>query len=242
MKSLKTLLVLLVSAAITFAQVPCTSITTVNNIQLYNWQEQHDPGTGGSATGTNIVNGNEKEFSMSYSDYGGELYHTTFGSDTKAVNFVYDAQVYIKDNAEDIANLEFDMNQVLSNGYTVIYGFQCDGWSGTWDYTVNKGTPQKPIDTWVHSNVSCTRPRNWEPDTWHTIEIAYHRSNDNLGNVTYDYVTFDGVKSELTKATGNSAFALGWSSVLLTNFQIVGVLPSDGSADVLLNNVSVSRW
>jgi hypothetical protein len=40
-----------------------------------------------------------------------------------------------------------DMNQVMPNGQIVIFGFQCDGWSGTWDYTANKGTLEKPIDT-----------------------------------------------------------------------------------------------
>jgi hypothetical protein len=46
-----------------------------------------------------------------------------------------------------IANLVMDMNQVMPNGQIVIFGFQCDGWSGTWDYTANKGTLEKPIDT-----------------------------------------------------------------------------------------------
>ena len=32
------------------------------------------------------------------------------------------------------------MNQTMENGQTVIFGFQCDGYTSTWDYTRNAGT------------------------------------------------------------------------------------------------------
>ena len=45
----------------------------------------------------------------------------------------------------------------MPNGDTVIFGFQCDGWDGTWDYTENAGTPTAPIDHWVNSSAALQR-------------------------------------------------------------------------------------
>jgi hypothetical protein len=65
-------------------------------------------------------------------------------------------------------------------------------------------------------------------------------SRDDAGNVTYKSVWLDGVQQSL-KATVPSAFALGWGSTLLTNFQVDG-LGASGSATVYLDNLSVYRW
>jgi hypothetical protein len=119
----------------------------------------------------------------------------------------------------------------------VIFGFQCDGWSGTWDYTLNAGTPQSPKDQWLHSTASCN-PRNWSTNTWHRVQISYSR--DNSGNVTYKSVWFDGVQQDIY-ATVNSAFALGWGPALLANFQVDGIGLS-GSSTAFLDNVTVYRW
>ena len=127
-----------------------------------------------------------------------------------------------------------DMNQVTANGQTVIYGVQCDGYAGTWDYTENTGTPTAYVDHWVNSSVACN-PRNWSVNTWHHVQIAYSR--DNSGNVTYQYVTLDGVQSSIN-ATVPSSFALGWSSVLLTNFQIDGL--GSGTNTVYLDQLTIS--
>src|SRR5664279_1940977 len=110
-----------------------------------------------------------------------------------STHFVYDAQLWIT-NPAAIANIEMDMNQVIANGNTIIYGVQCDGYSGTWDYTVNAGTPASPIDTWKHSNATCPKPSTWAPNTWHHIQIAYSR--DSSGNVTYQSVVLDGAESD----------------------------------------------
>jgi hypothetical protein len=59
--------------------------------------------------------------------------------------------------------------------------------------------------------------------------------------VTYQSVVLDGVQSDLVGATGNSAFKLGWGSVLLTNFQIDG-LGSSGSTTAYVDNLTVYRW
>jgi hypothetical protein len=129
------------------------------------------------------------------------------------------------------------MNQVLANGQTVIYGFQCDGYSSTWDYTGNSATPAAYVDHWLHSTAACN-PRDWTTDTWHHLQITYSR--DDAGNVTYQSVWFDGAEQDIN-ATVPSAFALGWSSVLLTNFEVDGV-GAAGSSSVYVDNLTVSRW
>jgi Bacterial Ig domain len=217
--------------------------TSVSNIEsLTSWKAQNDPATGGSTSGTtNLVNspslnGSARVFNTSFSNSGGELYHISFADDVKAYNFLWDGWVYFTNSASNIANLEIDMNQVMANGQTVIYGFQCDGYSGTWDYTKNAGTPTKYNDTWVHSSAPCN-PRNWTRNTWHHVQISYSR--DDAGNVTYHSVWLDS-KEQKIDAKVPSAFALGWGPVLLTNFQIDGL--GSGSNTVYLDNLTISRW
>jgi hypothetical protein len=164
-------------------------------------------------------------------------YHVSFGDNTAATHFVYDAWVYLTNSAGAIANLEMDMNQVMPNGQTVIYGFQCDGYSSTWDYTANAGTPQKPSDAWRHTSVACN-PRTWTRNAWHHVQIQYSR--DSSGHVTYSSVTLDGAKHSIN-ATVPSAFALGWAPTLLTNFQVDG-LGSGGTATVYLSDLTITRW
>ena len=130
------------------------------------------------------------------------------------------------------------LNQVMANGQTVIIGFQCDGWSGTWDYTANKGTPEVPVDTWIHSKAGCN-PHQWSTNTWHHVQVSYSR--DDSGNVTYKAVWFDGAESVLN-ATVPSAFALGWAPTLLTNFQLDGYLATSGTATAYVDDLTVYRW
>lgn len=183
------------------------------------------------------LSGSARQFSTTFSNYGDERYAVSFGADPNATNFLYDGWVYLVSPSSDVANLEMDTNQVLTNGQTVIYGFQCDGYSGTWDYTENTGTPQAPNDVWVHSSAACN-PRNWATDTWHHVQISYMR--DDSGNVTYNTVWLDGTAQTLN-VTVPSAFALGWASTLLTNFQVDG-LGSSGSSTVYLDNLTIYRW
>jgi hypothetical protein len=212
---------------------------------LKNWKAVNDTATGsGGASGTmSLVNapslsGNTRKFTTSYSNYSGERYDVSFGDDTMSTNFVYDAWLYIPSPSTSIANIEMDMNQVMRNGETVIFGVQCDGWSGTWDYTANAGTPAKPTDEWVHSKAACN-PRNWSTDTWHHVKIVYSRGNS--GNVTYESVTLDSIESNIG-ATVPSAFALGWSPSLLTNFQVDSYLPGSATSIVYLDDLTIYRW
>lgn len=219
--------------------------TTVTNIQSsFPWSMATDLGTGsGIATGTMSLvsspslSGAAREFGISYQNSAGERYWAVFGADSSSTNFTYDAQVYIAAPSSDIANLEFDMNQVMTNGETVIFGVQCDGYSNTWDYTTNAGTPQNPVDQWLHSTASCN-PQSWATNTWHHVQMSYAR--DSYGNVTYKTVALDGVVQKIYE-TVPSAFALGWSQVLLTNFQIDG-LGGYGSATVYIDRLAISRW
>jgi hypothetical protein len=240
------------SVAITVAQsnpapsqnnnVPSNAITVSNIQALPKWLSENDSAAMGASVGVMSlvtapsVSGNARQFVTSFSNYGNERYWVSFDKDTAARNFFYDANVYIEGSAANLGNLEFDMNQVMANGQTVIYGFQCDGYAGTWDYTENAGTPTSPIDHWVQTTATCN-PRNWTPNTWHHIQVSYSR--DDSGNVTYQSVWLDGTEAKIN-ATAPSSFTLGWGSTLLTNFQVDGV--GSGTNTVYLDNVTISRW
>ena len=221
--------------------------TVVSGIQaLSNWQAAYDTGTSGSSGSSGgemalvadpTLSGQTRQFDSTYTNSGGERYYVSFGADTTATNFFYDVWVYLPATNPDIANLEFDMNQTMANGQTVIYGFQCDGYSNTWDYTENAGTPTVPVDRWVHSSASCN-VQNWSINTWHHLQVSYFR--DDEGNVTYDSVWLDNTQQSINE-TVPSAFALGWGSSLLTNFQVDG-LGASGSSQVYLDNMTVYRW
>ncbi len=224
--------------------VPSNAVSVSSIQTLSNWQNQYDTAIpGGWASGSmNIVSspsrsGSARGFSMSYGNYGGERFYASFGDDTESTNFFYDTWVYLKGPISGIANLEMDMNQTMPNGQTAIFGFQCDGYSSTWDYTANAGTPQNPVDRWINSNASCN-VRSWSANTWHHVQVYYSR--DNSGNITYHSVWLDGNQQNIN-ATVNSAFALGWQPSLLTNLQIDG-LGNGGSATVYLDNLTVYRW
>jgi hypothetical protein len=210
---------------------------------LSTWQGSYDSGTPGSSTGTTALvdspahDGSARQFVTNYQSSGGERYWVSFGNDTTSKNFLYDAWVYLTSTSSHMSNLELDMNQTMSNGQTVIYGVQCDGYSGTWDYTENTATAAHPAGKWVHSAAACN-VRKWTTDTWHHVQISYSR--DETGNVTYNAVYLDGVEQDIN-ATVFSAHALGWGPTLLTNFQIDG-LGSSGSATVYVDDLTVYRW
>ncbi len=217
---------------------------SVSEIQtLSDWKATHDTGgPGGSSGSMSIVSSpslsdHARKFVTKYSNEGDERYSANFGDDTSATNFVYDGWVYVAGSAQDVANLEMDLNQVMPNGQTVIYGFQCDGYSGTWAYSENKGTPTKPSVKWVPSNAKCN-VRNWSTNTWHHVQVSYSRSS--TGKVTYKAVWLDGVEQSIN-VTVSSAFALGWSPTLSTNFQVDGV-GSSGSTTLYLDKLIVYRW
>lgn len=225
-------------------QVPADA-TKFDQLQALNsWQGTNDTGiAGGSASGTTKIvsspslSGASRQFAMQYTNYGGERYWVVFGDSSAPMNFLYDTWVYLARPSNGVANLEFDLDQVMSNGQTVIFGFQCDGYSQTWDYTTNDGTPEAPSSHWIQSQAACNA-RNWSVNTWHHVQITYSR--DSQGTVTYQSVYLDGVEQSVN-ATVPSAFSLGWGPAILTNYQIDGY-GSSGSSTSYLDNLTVYVW
>jgi hypothetical protein len=214
-----------------------SNATASSGIQtLDTWHFNHDAGTPGTADGeSNLVgtpsrSGSARQFVSSYTNAGGEIYSVSYAEDTEASNFVYDGWVWI-DTGSAISNLEMDSNQVTANGQTVIYAFQCSGYSQSWEYS---GAGAK----WVSSSAPCN-PSTWKTDTWHHVQISYSR--DDAGNVTYHSVWLDGNEQPIN-ATVPSSFALGWKmGVVQTQFQIDGIGAS-GASTVYLDNLTISRW
>jgi hypothetical protein len=223
--------------------LPPDPITVSSVEKLSNWKWTHDSGTSGTATGkTSLVvspsvSGNSRQFAVSYTNRGGERFSSSFAEDRTSTNFLYDAWVYPTDSAKNVANLEMDLNQTMPNGQTVIFGFQCSAYSGTWEYSENLGTPQQPKGHWAATKAPCN-VANWTPNKWHHVQVSYSR--DNYGKATYKAVYFDGVKSDIN-VTVLAARAMGWGSSIVTNFQIDGKGTS-GSATLYLDNLVVYRW
>ncbi len=223
--------------------IPPNAISETQVQLLPDWRIKHDPATPGTSTGAMAVvsdpslSGQAEQFYTTFTSSGGELYSLTYGADSAPQNFVYDAQVWI-DAGSKIANLEMDNNQVIPNGDTVIYAFQCSGNANVWEYSSNAGTPTAPVVKWLRSSAPCN-PANWTTNTWHHVQISYSR--DDAGNVTYHSAWLDGVESPIN-ATVNSDFTLGWAAgTLITNFQVDGVGAS-GSATLYLDNLTIYRW
>jgi hypothetical protein len=223
---------------------PANAIKVSSLQALGNWKEQHDDGTPGSSTGSMSMtgspakSGNARRFVTSFSNFGGHRYSASIADDVNAKNFLYDGWVFLENTTGTVANIEMDLNQVTSNGLTIIFGFQCGKWSGTWDYTANKGTAASPDDTWIHSSAACN-PTKWAQNTWHHVQIRYSR--DDSGYVTYQSVALDGAVQNINERVF-SAFELGWAPTILTNFQIDGATSGGGSSTVYLDSLALYRW
>jgi hypothetical protein len=223
--------------------IPSNAIKVSSLQAMGDWKGISDSGAKGHATGSTTIvhspslSGSARRFETHYTGNGDERYSVSFGDDAASTNFAYDGWVYLTSSSGDVSNVEMDLNQVMANGETVIYGVQCDGWNHTWDYTLNKGTVHHPIDHWAHTRQPCD-PRTWKINTWHHIQATYSR--DDLGRVTYHSVWFDGVEHPFN-VTVPSAVALEWGRSLLTNFQVDGYNGS-GSSTVYLDNLALYRW
>jgi hypothetical protein len=220
--------------------VPSDAVASANLEGAANWAYSQDAGMPGSARGSTVYpattpsNDDGREFFMTYSKRGGERWHISFARDASATHFVYDTYVYLTDPSQ-VANIELDMNQVISDGRTVIFGTQCSSYSKTWEYTTVSGGTH-----WKSSNIACN-PKNWAANTWHHIQIASHR--DSGGVVTYDWVNFDATHSDFKNATGDSAEALGWAKGdLLINFQLDGAATDSGAITAYVHKLTVLRW
>lgn len=216
--------------------IPANAIAAGNLQARDTWIFNHDAGTPGTAVGatslvsTPSLSGNARQFVSSYTGAGGEIYSVSYANDTTSMNFVYDGWVWIEAGST-IANLEMDSNQVTANGQTVIYAFQCSGYSQTWEYSGANAH-------WVSSSQPCNVSK-WQANAWHHVQISYAR--DDSGNVTYQSVWLDG-NEQVIDATVPSSFALGWKiGVVQTQFQLDGLGASGGST-VYLDNLTIYRW
>jgi len=224
-------------------QIPSYAIVQQQIDLLPNWRIKHDPATPGTATGSMTVvsdptlTGQSVKYYTAFTNAGGILYSNTYGHDTDSKNFVYDVHVWLTADSV-LSNLEMDGNQVTRNGNTIIYGFQCSGYSGVWEYTENAGTREQTKAHWLKSAALCN-PAKWTRNTWHHIQISVSR--DDSGNVTYHSVWFDGVEQPINR-TVMSEFSLGWAlGALVANFQVDG-LGASGSATIYVDNLKMSRW
>lgn len=227
------------------ASVVPSDAVKVSSIQtLGNWIETHDGGTSGSSSGTMSMSnspsltGAARLFANQFNYFGGERYSVQFDDNTTSQNFFYDAWIYIAGSANGFSNLEFDLDQTMPNGGTVIMGFQCDGWINRWDYAINGGSSTSPNDTWLHSYAYCN-PHSWGANQWHHVQIYF--SHNDTGWVTYHSVWLDGVQQNLN-FTVFSGYSLGWSPAIVTNFQIDGNSSGTTWGNVYLDEVSVYRW
>lgn len=201
-----------------FADTGGTTNCTIND-----WCWTHDSGTPGSASATSSLvaspslDGQSRRFVITFAGGGGlraSAYLGVGNLDTTSTQFTYDTQLQFSDTTH-VARVELDMNQVLSSGDTVIFGTQCDFVGGFWQYTSNVAGAA----TWNNSTIPCTKSA-WTANTWHHIQVGTHR--DSVGNVTYDYVNFDGTRQNFGAITVNSHFALGWTPLgtKLVNVQV----------------------
>jgi hypothetical protein len=224
------------------SRIPANAIKSADLNASSKWAWNHDPGTPGTSNGTTTypvaglsADDAAREFSMTFTSGGGEIYHVSFAKDTTATHFVYDANVYVV-NPSQLKNLEMDMNAVMANGQTVILATQCSGYSKTWEYTLRSGTGYH----WNPSNIPCD-PMQWTAKTWHHIQIATHR--DSSGNAYYDWIGFDGKYTDFQNAGGANGRNLGWAiGTLLINFQIDGPSKTNGSNILYTDQLFVWRW
>ncbi|MGH9615944.1 MAG: hypothetical protein ACRD28_04310 [Acidobacteriaceae bacterium] len=225
------------------SSVPSDALRLSSLQTLGNWGGVHDAATSGSASGhMSLVgspehSGPSRKFVTDSSNWGGERYSVTFGDDRTSTNFLWDGWVYLTSSSSHINSLEMDLDQTMPNGQTVVFGFQCNGAYGTWDYSENVGSASNPKGYWKHSSARCN-PRSWKVDVWHHVQISYSRTD--TGKITYKSVYLDGVEKTLN-ATVFGARDMGWGSGLTINFQVDG-LGSSGSSTVYLDDLTLTRW
>jgi len=224
--------------------IPWNAISVGNLDALEGWQAEHDSGGPGWSSGSMkvvsspSVSGSARRFVSEYSNGGDERYSLAYADDILATNFFYDAWVYLTSSSSAIGNLEFDTNQTMPDGKTVMIGVQCDGYSGRWAYTVNGGSSSSPHPQWVSAPGTQCNPRSWSQYKWHHVQAYY--SHDDSGWITYHSVWLDGVETRIDK-TVFGKFDLGWGPQINTQFQVDG-FGSSGHTTVYLANLSISRW
>jgi hypothetical protein len=220
--------------------LPSYAIPSASLDDIGGWGAEHDAGTSGSSKGSMVYPASAssydhaRKFYMTYSNHGGERWHVSFGSNGTAAHFVFDTYIYVV-NPSQVQNLELDLNQVLSSGETIILGTQCSSISKTWEYVVVSGG--KPH--WKASNIGCN-PLSWAPNTWHHVQIGFHRSGS---TVVHDWVNLDGSHKVFSNATGAAGLWLGWGKGNLSvNYQIDGESKGSGSVTSYVHKMTIYHW
>lgn len=221
--------------------IPSNAVASADLDTSTNWPGEHDAGTPGTSRGSTLfpattpLYDDARQFYMTYSNRGGERWHNSFAKDTTSTHFIMDTYVYVV-NPDQLANLELDLNQVMSDGRTVIYGTQCSTYSHTWEWSYyDSKSPH-----WHSSNIPCDT-RKWTANTWHHIQVAFHR--DSNGYVTHDWVNFDGTHTNFTGAAAGSAKALGWAKgSMIMNIQMDGWNKSSGNITAYFHKTTYYRW
>jgi hypothetical protein len=214
---------------------------TVSNIEaLSPWKCSHDQGTPGTSEGATSLadspskDGQARRFDISWNAYGGERCSSKLAPlDGTSTTFTLDLWWFVTDMTH-VNNMEFDLNQVLPNRDTVIYGTQCSFSVGKWKFTTKVGTDAH----WNISNATCSKAV-WTANTWHHLVLQFHR--DATGVVTYDSVSLDDDLQAFHNASGQSNFALRWypPGLQVVNFQMDGG-SSGGDTTAYLKSVIVT--
>ena len=94
------------------------------------------------------------------------------------------------------------------------------------------------FSTWAHTSAPCN-VQSWGKNQWHHIQLAYSRNE--TGWITYKSATVDGVSHPINR-TVLGAFMLGWRPTLLVNVQLDGATSGSGSAELIMDNLTIHRW
>lgn len=227
----------------TSSQVPSYA-TSVSNIQaLSTWKATHDSGGSGSSTGSTYMvsspslYGGTRKYESSFSNSGDERFSTNFADDVNSKNFFYDGWVYLTSSSSKLGNLEFDINQTMANGQTVLVGVQCDGYTNHWAYTVNTGSASNVKPRWYSKTSTYCNPRSWSQYKWHHVQFSFSRTSS--GTIYYHSIWLDGNESTLN-TTAFGAADLHWGPTINTQFQIDGL--GTGSVTAYIDALRIYRW
>lgn len=228
-------------AAATVPGIPSSAISSGDLDGSSKWTEEHDGGTPGESKGSTVypastpLYDDARKFYMTYTDQAGERWSNTFVHDTVSTHFVLDVYIFLP-NPSEAKNIEMDLNQVTSNGETIILSTQCSGEIGQWEYGDSVGSH----DHWKSTGIACN-PKDWAANVWHHVQIGEHR--DTNGFVTHDYVILDGAYHAFKNATLESAHFLGWGTGdLNTQFQIEGSSSKSGTVTAYIHKLTIYRW
>jgi hypothetical protein len=223
--------------------VPSNASSVSHLDTMSGWSAQHDDGGPGSSSGSSKVvsspsmSGGSREFETEFSNSGDERYSLSFSDDDSAENFFYDTWIYVTSSSNHIGNLEFDINQTMPDGKTVMIGVVCDGYSNHWAYTVNTGSDSNPRPTHVTKSGTYCNPRDWAQYKWHHIQA--YVSHDDSGYIDYRSVWLDGSEFKIDEKVFGK-YALGWGATINTQFQVDGL--GSSHTTIYVSDLKISRW